>query len=201
MVVQKFDTVQLRELSLQYKTGSNSVYSVPCVGSLNGEPELRTITKSCAGVESDSVTIPVKLNLTLTGHLDIDVAREYFGLTNEGLKDGVYAYDRKTVTGEFTLAGIVVDIFQLDEDTGLPLRKLIAFPRVKSASGLNISIDNNSDDFAEIELTMTAYFDTNDKAYYEVITSEVTDQTVITDWMSAWTPQLMQADGVTPVED
>lgn len=188
VVVETFDSTKITNGSIQVLgTDGNQVPGKPfgCIGSVEGETEIKKIIKICEGVETNKISKPIKMNLTLSGHIQVNILRDIFGLQNTTLKAGVYSYNVKSLPKEFTFTADVVDEF--GDQT-----KLIAFPRVKATSGLKITISNNEDELAEIELELTVYPDSADNFYYEAIISELADQTLANTWHTTFNYDLVK---------
>ncbi|PID15602.1 phage tail protein [Sporosarcina sp. P34] len=187
-VITEFDAVAIKNASIQVYENNVAKEGTPfgCVGSIEGETESKEIVKICEGIEVKKRTIPQKMNLTVSAHIPVQVARDIFGLSNEDLKKGVYAYGPTSKGKRFVFTADVVDEFE-DEV------KLIAFPNVSNNSGFQISIENGQDEVALLEMELTALVDSNDKFYYEALTAEVEDEAIKTDWHTAFTPELVNA--------
>ena len=54
---------------------------------------------------------PTKMNMTLSGHLRVDVIRKVFGIKADGLKAGVWSYGTKSKGKSFVLTADVIDEF------------------------------------------------------------------------------------------
>lgn len=194
MPVEHFTPVDVNNVGIQFKNGAtyDPGTSFGCVGSLEGEPELKTKELPCGGEILASITKTVYYTIRLTAQrVPLAVLRKVFGLTNEGLKEGVYSYGSNSKSEEFRLTADVVDEFE-------DVTKMIAFPKASNISGFKIqNIENGAEEVASLELEFRAYKDENGKFYYEGITTEVTDATVKNQWHTAFTPELV-AEVETP---
>lgn len=189
-VVEEFDSVRISNFAIKFKK-DQVAQAFGCVGSIEGETEMLTIVKKCEGVETKSKSRPQKMTLTLNAHVRVDPLRRIFGLSNEGLKPGVYSYGSDSLGEDFALTADVIDDFE-------ELTKLIAFPNCSSSTGLTLNIENGADEVAELELEYTAMVDSNRKCYYEAFVDEVSDTTVINQWHTNFTPELVKATAPTP---
>lgn len=182
----EFDAVSIKNASIQ--TYENNVptagTSFGCVGSVEGETEVKELVKICEGVEAKKIIIPLKMNLSVSAHIPVQVARDIFGLGNEGLKDGVYAYGPESLGKRFVFTADVVDDFE-------DVVKLIAFPNASNNSGFQIKVENGQDEVALLEMEFTALVDSNNKFYYEALVAELEDPTIATSWHTAFTPTLV----------
>ena len=105
---------------------------------------------------------------------------------NEGLKPGVYGISDTTNTPDMCLTTKAIDLFTDEE-------KYICLPKIAFTTGFAKTIDNTSEEVAEVELEFNAYKDENNEFYYEACASEV-DKTSIGDkWLEEFTPSMVKA--------
>lgn len=190
-IIEEFDAMSIRGLSIQFLEDGEQREGerMGCVGSLGGETTMRELTKRCEGAIVKKKVKPETLDLTLSAHVKVSVLREVFGLTNEDLKKGVYAYTTNSVGKSFVLTADVIDDF---EDR----TKLIAFPNCSSATGLKFNFSNGDDEVAEIELSLTALPEKSQEVgakafYYEAIVDELEDESIEKTWHSKFTKELV----------
>lgn len=157
-----------------------------CTGKLEISSEYKTIVKNCEGVESKSVKKIVKLTGTISVHMPLAIARTVFGLSNEGLKTGVYGISDTTNTPNMCLTTKAIDLFTDEE-------KYICLPNIAFTSGFAKTIDNTSEEVAEVELEFNAYKDENNEFYYEACASEIDATTIGNKWLEEFTPSLVKA--------
>lgn len=191
MVVEDFDSVSIANASLQFFEGGTQQPGLKfgCLGTIEGETELKEIIKVCAGMEKGKVTKPIKMNLTLTGHVKVAVIRKIFGLSNDGLKPGIYRYSQNTKGKKFVLTADIIDEFQ-------DITKLIAFPNCVSATGLKITVEAGADEVAQLEIEVTAYPDAvsvNGDFYYDAFVQELDDPSIATTWHQTFDYTLVEA--------
>lgn len=188
MVVTTFDQYKVTNGSVRWKKGTDyeDAVKLGCIGTLGLETELKTVTKTCEGDEVLSVDIPTRLNGTLVLHMPVPIFREAFGLTNEELAAGVYSYGSKSRPSTGIVTFDVEDLFG-------DVKKMIAFPNLTFAGGLNWSIENGGEEIAMIETTFKGLKDDNNQFYYEGFDSEVTDSAVKEAWHTAFTPELVKS--------
>ncbi len=162
------------------------VYSLNCVGKLDTELNMKTITKSCAGV------VKKKRNrgagdgtATLSLHIPYELYRKIYGMDVEGLIDGVSAYGSASVHKEFSFTGVV-----LDED-GVEL--LIALPICMASSGPKQSIENGAEEVVEVEIEMDLMPDEFDFCEYEIPSAELPESITEEKWLTEFTPSMLQA--------
>lgn len=182
-VEQQFDAYEITNgmFRERKKGGLLEAKKLGCTGKLEVETETRTIQKKCEGRVSKEVTRVEKLTGTFTGHVSVGVLRSVFGLTNDDLKQGVYAYKTTSVGGG---GALTFDVFDMTREN----KKLIAFPNVSFVSGLKFSLENGGDEVAEIELEFSAAADENNSFYYEAYEEEL-DTSLKTKWNKQFTSE------------
>lgn len=192
-VVKEFDPTDIKEASIQF-IGPSGVPEAGkpfgCVGSIEGEGEVYTMEKKCGQRTLKSKTKTSKLNMKLSGHIPLDVAREFFGLTNEQLKPGIWAAGTFTKGKDFILTVTATDEFEDNE-------KLMAFPNSSNTAGFKIQpVEAGVEEVAMLEIEFVALPDELNYFYYESIVAELDDPTVATKWHTAFNKELVQ---VVPV--
>lgn len=181
-----FSEFELRKMGI--KVGSEEQYkSADCVGSCEEEMEARVVTKKCRGVVVKTrVWGTGNGTLNISAHMPLDVYHSMFGMMAEELLDGVYAYGQKSVHPTFSITQEVYD-----EDG---VKKFKAYPNCIMQSGVARSIENGSEEVAEVEMEISVMPDENGYGLYEALESELTDETAKTTWMTAFTPELVRSD-------
>jgi hypothetical protein len=187
-VIQEFDAVSIKNASVQFIDNGTQQpgKKFGCIGTIEGETEGIEIVKKCEGVEVKRKFKPNKMNLTVNAHIPVQVARDFFGLTNQDLKPGVWAYGELSKGKQFVLTADVIDEFE-------DVVKLIAFPNCSNNTGFKISIENGADEVAMLELEFTALKDSLGNLYYEAFVNELEDPTVAEQWHTQFTPELVKA--------
>lgn len=187
-VIKEFDSVSITNASIQFfdKGEQQEGTKFGCVGQLESETELRQIVKLCEGVEVKKVSKPQKSDVTVAAHIPINVFRDFYGITNENLKPGVYSYGTQSKGKKFVLTADVVDEFE-------DVTKLIAFSNCSSTSGLKFTIENGSEEVALMELEFTALPDEHKQIYYESLIPELEDPTVAEQWHTKFNRELVEA--------
>jgi len=153
--------------------------SETCIGSIGETMDSRTVTKSCRGVVTKSVT-----RGTGTGTLDISlhvkkyVADVISGMYVDGLVDGVTAYGENSIHPEFILTAHVKD-----EDSNVLYK---AYPTCVLASKPAITITNGAEEVAEVSMSVNVMPDSYRNGVYECLEGDV--PTGITDWMTGFAP-------------
>ncbi|HHK5566188.1 TPA: phage tail protein [Bacillus thuringiensis] len=173
VTVDVFDAVEIKNASVLFK-GEHVTDPFGCVGKLDAETEIKSVEKKCGGFTQKKKSKPTQMNVKISGHMQLKVIRNIFGITNEGLIDGVYSYGIDSLGKDFAFVAEELDIFE--ENT-----RLIAFPNCTSATGFVKSVENGAEELAEVELEVTALSDEFGRFYYEGIELP---ETVAKEWMA-----------------
>lgn len=193
--IEVFDECKITETHVKIydrKTGllsSEEAQKLGCTGKIELSSEYKTIVKNCEGVEQKSVKKLTKLTGKISVHMPLAMARTVFGLSNEGLKTGVYAISDTSNIPDMCLTTKAVDLFTDEE-------KYMCLPKISYTTGFAKTIDNTIEELAEIELEFNSYKDENNKFYYEACASEVDKESIGDKWLKSFTPDLVKA----PVE-
>lgn len=185
-VIEEFDSWDIQNASIQFFNGSTQQPGTKfgCVGTLGFEPETAVLTKKCGRAVTKEKTVTIKLNVTVTAHIPVQVARDYFGLSNKNLKPGVYSYGVDSIGKDFVFTADVIDQFE-------DLTKLIAFPKASNSTGFKLNIDTSQEELALLELAFSAVADENNQFYYEAIVAELEDPTIADTWHTKFEPSLV----------
>lgn len=184
-----FSEYEIKNSAIKINSDSLGTFSnVGCVGSIEETLDCKTVTKKCEGVVKKTVTKgagtgEAKISL----HINYDLYVSLFGMDQEGLKEGVYAYGTESKHKEFTYVAEVID-----EDGN---KKYIAYPKCSVKTGPGSKIENGSEEVQEIEMTFSLYSDENDNCKYECPVSELGEDAsgLKTKWMTAFTSELVRA--------
>lgn len=187
-VIQEFDAVSIKNSSVQFFNGDQQQTGVKfgSVGSLEGETEVVEIVKKMEGIEAKKKSKPVKMNMKVSAHIPVQVARDYFGMSTKDLKPGIWSYGTLSQGKRFVYTADVIDEFE-------DVVKLIAFPNCSNSAGFKIAIENAADEVALLELEFTALADSLNNFYYEALVAELADTTVAENWHELFTPDLVKA--------
>lgn len=168
--------------------GAESGKGIPlgCTGSLNVETEFKEVVKVCEGTPAKKRSKPIGMTAKFVGHVPVGVARKAFGLSNEGLKKGIYAYGEDSISGSGIFTWETLD---LDEEN----KKFLAFPNGTFTGGLNISIENGADEIAQVEMTISLVKDENRKFYYDAFENDLDDDDVKKKWLTDFSLDLIRA--------
>lgn len=163
------------------KLGAAEVFG--CTGSLTTETESKTIQKTCAGEVQKETTKATKVSCTVNAHVKPSVLIDVMGLTNDGLKEGVYGFaGKKTARGNITFK--VLDMYEEKV-------KYIGFPEVTFGSGLTLDIESGQEEIAMAEIPFSALRDENGYFYYQAYEDDLKDEDVKSTWHTAFGPELV----------
>ena len=184
-----FSEYEIKNSAIKINGDSSGTFvKVGCVGSIEEALDCITVTKKCEGVVKKTVTKgagtgEAKISL----HINYNLYVSLFGMDQDGLKEGVYAYGTGSRHKEFTYVAEVVD-----EDGN---KKYIAYPKCSVKTGPGNKIENGSEEVQEIEMTFSLYSDENTNCKYECPVVELGEDIdgLKTKWMTAFTPDLVKA--------
>ncbi len=186
--ITEFDSWSIVNSSIQFiKSGTQQPgEKFGSVGTISFEPETSTLQKKEGRVVTKEKIVTTKLNVSVSAHIPVTVARDFFGLTNDGLKPGIYSYGEGSLGRDFVWTADVVDVFE-------EVTKLIAFPKASNSAGLTLSIDATQEELALLELTFSAVADSAGQFYYEALVPELEDPTIADKWHTAFNRTLIAA--------
>lgn len=176
---------EIDQLGLKFE-GSEAFESVNCLGSVEEEMEAKVVTKSCRGVVAKTrVKGTGAGTLKISAHIPWAVYINAFGMELDTLIEGVRAYGRNSRHKTFAAVMHV-----LDEDGN---EKLKAYPNcIISSGGPARKTENGAEEVAELELEISVMPDDYGNGLYETVVDELTNETVKTTWMTAFTPEMVQ---------
>lgn len=184
-----FSPYEIREMAVAINGTEPLTYRhADCVGTLEEELEVITVTKSCRGMVVKSRTRGAGSGtLTLSVHMPWDVYTELFAMVDEKLVEGVVAYGQGTLHPVFTM---VLHVF--DEDGVEGFR---AYPCCTMSTGPARSTENGAEEVAELEMEIAVSPDENGFVVYDALAKDLGTDTnqLKTKWMTAWKPSLMLA--------
>lgn len=158
-----------------------------CLGSMEVEPNVNTITIDCEGEEDDSVDVVRYFDVKISAHTSMENRRKIFGLNSDGLKDGYFGNDARNIQGEGILTCELEDLYGRETI-------MIAFPRMKFSGGFRFSHENGGNEIAELELTSKAYsvdISGKNRHYIEALKSKMAKED-LAKWHTAFTPDLVK---------
>lgn len=179
-----FSDFELDQLGIKFKSETD-YQSVNCVGSCEEEMESKAITKSCRGIVFKKIVKGTgNGTLKITAHIPWKVYTSFYGMNLKTLTEGVKAYGKNSVHEGF---GAVMHI--KDEDGE---EKYKAYPNCIMESGVARKIENGAEEVAELEIEASVMPDEFGNGMYEALASELKDEAVKNQWMTAFTPELVQ---------
>lgn len=178
-----FENYKIKEGSIQFP--NKSAISFGCIGTLDGTANINETVKKCEGATIKKAKTVVDMTVSMTGHARIPASRDIMGLTNQGLKTGVYGYGSNSFSDPFVFAAKVLDM-----EGNI---KYIAFPILEDVKGLSVKVNNDTTEIEMNDFEFTALKDSNEMFYYEAYEDELEDNTVKEQWLTNFTPALVKA--------
>lgn len=183
-----FSEYELKAMGIK-TVGSDAYKSANCVGSCEEELDTRIISKKCRGITVKKVVRGAGTGtLKLSMHIPYDIYTDVYGMDIDTLIEGVKGYGTNSIHKEFA---ITQDVF--DEDG---VEKFKAYPKCVIETGVARKIENGGEEVAEIELEVSLMPDEHGQCMYESLVADLKDETLKTTWMTAFTPELVQAKTV-----
>lgn len=180
-----FSDFELDQLGIKF-AGEETYQSVNCVGAMEEEMESKVITKLCRGIVAKKVVKGTgNGTLKITAHIPWAVYTEFYGMSLDTLIKGVKAYGKNSVHKTFSMVGHV-----FDEDGE---EKYKAYPKCVMETGVVRKIENGAEEVAQLEIEASCMPDEYGNGMYEALATDLDDETVKAQWMSAFTPELVQA--------
>ena len=106
-----FSNFEITNASIKFADAASGTYTkLGCVGSAEDELEVKVVTKKCEGNVVKSVARGAGSGtLSLSLHMKHSLYVEAFGMDQDDLADGVYAYGKNSRHKEFALVAEVYD--------------------------------------------------------------------------------------------
>lgn len=179
-----FSEYELREMGIKFKSG-DKFESANCVGSSEEELDAVVIKKKCRGVPIKTIVKGKGTGkLSVSMHIPWAIYTKMYGMNLDSLIDGVKAYGINSVHESFA---VTQHVFDEDGD-----EKFKAYPNCVIESGSKRKIENGAEEVAEIELEISLSPDEHGNCVYEALAEELTDETAKTNWMTAFTVEMVQ---------
>lgn len=180
-----FSEAEVVQIGIKVK-GATKADINECVGSMEEEMTVKTVTKKCRGIVTKSRTKGTGTGtVKLTLHMPQDMFADLYGMQNEDLKDGVIGHGKNSAHATFCMTAKVID-----EDEKV---KYKAYPECTIQSSISRKVENGAEEIAEIEVEIAVMPDENGYGLYEAVESDLTDESVKTAWMESFTPELVKA--------
>lgn len=181
--VVEFEDYKIKEGSIQFQ--GESAVSFGCIGTLDATANVNEAVKRCEGKTVKKAKTVVDMTVALTGHAKVTTSRNIMGLSNKGLKTGVYGYGSDSFSKPFVFAAKVID---MDGNV-----KYIAFSNLEDVKGLSVKVNNDATEIEMKDFEFTALADSNDMFYYEAYEDELEDDEVKQKWLTNFTPDLVKS--------
>lgn len=179
-----FSDFEIDKMNVKFANESE-VIAMNCLGSVEEEMTAKAITKKCRGVTIKNIVKGTgEGTLKISAHVPHEIFKSAFGMSHETLKEGVRAYGSNSRHATFCLT-----LHVTDEDGE---EKFKAYPNCVCNARPAIKVENGAEEVAEVEMEIAVAPDANGNGMYEALASELTDETVKTTWMTAFTPELVQ---------
>ena len=181
-----FSKWELRKFAIKMKN-AEAYKHADCVGTLEEEFEMKTVTKSCRGVVVKKRIKPIGGTLNMSLRVPYDVYCDMFDMNNRAdLVEGVQGYGINNVHQEFSAVG---ELYNEDDEM-----LLVAYPNCVNAAGPNTNVENGAEEIAEVELEISIMPDENGYLRYEALPTDLTsgNASIATQWMTNFTPELVE---------
>ncbi len=180
--VEEFEDYKIEEGSIQFEGGET--ISFGCIGTMDASANINEVVKKCEGAVVKKIKRIEDITVAVTGHAKVPASRDIMGLSNEGLKTGVYAYGTDSFSKPFIFTAKVKDM-----EGNI---KYIAFPNLTDTKGLFFNVNNDVTEIEMKDFEFSALADSNKKFYYEAYDSEVEEANVKDKWLTNFTPELVK---------
>ncbi|MBC1605658.1 phage tail protein [Listeria rocourtiae] len=155
-----------------------------------GEATIKPIVRKAEGVPVEQVSKPDFIEGTITGHILVETARKLYGLSTEGLKEGVWAYGASSKTANFALTAEEQDMY----GNG----RLVGFANMTITGGIKWSLENGSEEVAEVEIPVQAMKDSSKNLRYDALILDIKDAETVEKWHTDFSPDMVKKDYVFP---
>lgn len=170
---------EVKKIGFKFE-GTDAYKSVECIGSMEEDMAVKTVTKKCRGVVKKKRSRGTgEGTVKVTAHMPYDIYVEAFGMDLPSLKEGVYAYGRNSIHKNFSLVALVED-----EDGN---EKLKAYPNSTMNTFAGRKVENGAEEVAELELEIGVMPDEYENGMYESPVVEG-DEDAVTEWMTGFDP-------------
>ena len=176
---------EVKKLGFKFE-GTDAYKSVECIGSMEEDMTVKTVTKKCRGVVKKKRSRGTgEGTVKITVHMPYDIYVEAFGMDLPSLKEGVYAYGQNSKHKNFAMVADVED-----EDGN---EKLKAYPNAAMNAFAGRKIENGAEEVAELELEVGVMPDEYGNGLYESPVKE-DDEDFKEQWMTAFEPEMVQVE-------
>lgn len=174
---------EVKKIGFEFE-GEEAYQTAECIGSMEENMAVKTITKKCRGVvrkkrSKGTGEGTVKLSL----HIPYAIYTKAFGMDLDSLKDGVYAYGENSRHKVFSMVAHVED-----EDGN---EKMKAYPNCVMSTGVVRKVENGAEEVAELEMEVGVMPDEYGNGLYETVVA-ADDEETVEEWMTAFDPAMVQ---------
>ena len=178
-----FSDFEVDKIGFQFK-GSDTYLTAECIGTYEEGMDSRVVTKKCRGIVKKKIVKGAGTGvLKITAHIPYDIYTEMYGMNLDSLIEGVKGYGTNSVHPTFGLVAHVTD-----EDG---VEKFKAYPNCVIETGKATKTENGAEEVAELEFEVAVSPDDYGQGVYEALADDI-DDTVAAQWMTAFTPELVQ---------
>lgn len=181
--VVEFENYKIKECSIQFP--DESAVAFGCAGTMDATANINETVKKCEGKTVKKAKTVVDITVALTGYAKAPISRKIMGLSNKGLKTGVYGYGSESFSKPFVFAA---KVFDMEGKV-----KYIAFSNLEDVKGLSLKVNNDTTEIEMDDFEFTALADSNEMFYYEAFEDELEDETVKEQWLTNFTPALVKS--------
>lgn len=180
---QEYSEFEIKDFAIKFQEDMKHAVC-GAVGSCEESLETKTVKKKYKGIESKTRTRGTGTGeLKLSIHMAYEAYLRVYGMKDEDLVDGVYAYGQNSLHPTFSLTEKVED-----EDGVL---KYKAYPNCTIKEGIARKIENGGEEVAEIDMTVSVMPDIYGVGMYEMIVSETTKE-IADKWLEDFTPDMVR---------
>lgn len=176
---------EVKKIGFKFE-GEETFQAVECIGSMEEDMAVKTITKKCRGVvrkkrSKGTGEGTVKLSL----HIPYAIYVKAFGMDLDSLKDGVYAYGENSRHKVFSM------VAQVEDEDGN--EKMKAYPNGVMNTGVVRKVENGAEEVAELEMEVGVMPDEYGNGLYETLVN-ADDEETVNEWMTAFDPAMVQVE-------
>lgn len=176
---------EVKKIGFKFE-GTDAYQSVECIGSMEEDMTVKTVTKKCRGVVKKKRSRGTgEGTVKVSVHMPYAIYVEAFGMELPSLKKGVYAYGQNSVHKNFAMVADVED-----EDGN---EKLKAYPNSTMNAFAGRKIENGAEEVAELELEIGVMPDEYGNGLYETPVEEGDEETA-NEWMTAFDSAMVQVE-------
>ena len=174
---------EVKKIGFKFE-GEETFQAVECIGSMEEDMAVKTITKKCRGVvrkkrSKGTGEGTVKLSL----HIPYAIYVKAFSMDLDSLKDGVYAY------GENSRHKVLSMVAHIEDEDGN--EKMKAYPNGVMNTGVVRKVENGAEEVAELEMEVGVMPDEYGNGLYETVVA-ADDEETVNEWMTAFDPAMVQ---------